>query len=179
MSEDKKEIIEEIKKAAGSRLPEIVGKIPVIGGVAEIVVRIVQEGVSEYRKEKEAPPLYMGWVAFYCKKRCRLSEGQIGLLKEIIDSDQKVNHKYIRDKESYGIVKGFIDAYMGENVDVDNVDDFAIEDNFLYFFFYENVEYPYNEEALKQMLNALNKLLGVPIFERYKTGGHNTSWDIN
>lgn len=179
MSEDRKGMIEKIKKAAGSRLPEIVGKIPVIGGVAEAVVRIIQDGVDEYRKEKDAPPLYMDWAAFYCKKRCRLSEGQIDLLKNIIDSDYEDDDKDIRDMKSYDIVKGFINDYIGGNVNVDNVDDCTIEDNFLYFIFDEYSEFPYNEDALKQMLNALNNLLGIPIFERYETGGHNESRDID
>ena len=178
--EDKKNLGKSMAKAVSDNAEELLKEIPVVGKVVSKVVKTVRQGVSEYQKEKAEeepyPPLYMDCATFYCKEGYRLSEGQQELLTEIAIGNYEGDNA-----EALEIVMEFIVGYTDINP---SDDDFLSEDyggvnvGDVWFNFQEGNEFRYDEEVLKNVMEAFNSLLEVSIFDRFDVAGHNESNDL-
>ena len=153
--------------------------IPGVGGTAAKIFRIAKVGLGNYKKTAvEDTLLYMECVAFCCKEGCALSEGQQEMLEAIVLGNYEDD-----DNENLEIMCNFISKYtevyaMTPKSEYLDGDIGGINKEAIWLNDQEDDEFPYDGEALEQVMSALNSLLGVPIFNRFDVAGQNESWDL-
>lgn len=186
--------------AGAEDVESILEKIPVYGGLMSEIVKTAKKGYKRYIelypdreiseeekreilleelkkaiKEKEASegrPPYMDCVIYLCRKGYLLSEEQKEDISLVLEQEMECS-----DEESQKIIDLFIDEYMGGNLDVDNVDECSIGDDYIEFNFCDVDEHKYDEEDLKLIMKALNGILGEEVFDFYHADGHTESWN--
>lgn len=176
---DVKKLLVSFKDAIWENAEELLEIIPGVGGAASKIFKVIKDSMGNYQKvEVENPPVYMECVAFCCKEGCILSERQQEKLEEIALGNYEDD-----DNDNLEIVCGFVGKYTDiynefpepEYLDGDLG---GINQEAIWFNFQEDNEFPYDDEVLKQVIDALNGLLGVDIFDRFDVAGHNESWDL-
>ncbi|MBD5486697.1 MAG: hypothetical protein HDR18_14460 [Lachnospiraceae bacterium] len=179
-----------VGKATARKLPEIIEPLPVYGKVLGGALAAFRQGIDDYHNQKisaeeygqiksafddtvkkEAaqvkPPTFMDCVIFRCKSGYTLSDAQRGMLADVFEGEE--------DEET-GIISGFIEDYMGGMISED--EDYSIGDDYVSLNFTEYDEYPYDEEVLCQLKQALNRLIGCDAFDYFVASGHEVSHDI-
>ncbi len=188
-SNDIFELLKCVGKATARKLPEIIELLPVYGKSLGTALTAVRQGIDDYRNQKisadeyrqiksafddtvkkEAvqvkPPTYMDCVIFRCKSGYVLSDTQQDILADVFGGKE----------EETGIISVFIENYMGGVICED--EDYSIGDDYVGMNFMEYDEYPYDEEVLCQLKQALNKLVGCDAFDYFVVSGHEDSHAI-
>lgn len=182
-----------IGSEASENLPEIVEPFSKYGKSIGTMIKAVKDGIDNYNKSKTEQlvsdvkdeikemlnqttrPNYMDCVMYSCKKGYILTEEQQDDLACILAHEFESD-----DVESLFVIGSFIGDYMGGHIEVDSEDDCSIGCDYLCLnFFVEEDEYPYNEDAIRQFMNAINTLLGVDAFDYYVVDGQMESREDN
>lgn len=186
-------------------LPDILEPFGTYGKALGTMVKMVKDGIGRFKEEKEKLekqgmqlpslfeevkrkafeelkqfsdkleiPKFMDCVVFTCKYGTALSEEQQELLRKVFLQEQEG-----LDKESLLVVTEFLKEYMGGAVEVDCVDDCQIGDTYINFNFFDEYgeqEHPYEKEDMDLVMETLNNILGVEMFDYYLVSGHDESW---
>ena len=189
-SNDIFELLKCVGKATARKLPEIIEPLPLYGKSLSTALAAIRQGIDDYRNQKisadeysriksafddtvkkEAaqvkPPTYMDCVIFRCKSGYTLSDTQQRILADIFECEAE---------DETGIISVFIENYMGGIICED--EDYSIGDDYVGMNFMEYDEYPYDEEVLCQLKQALNRLVGCDAFDYFVVSGHESSHDI-
>lgn len=133
---------------------------------------VQQEIKAEY--EKIGVPTYMDCVVFLCSKGMVLGQEQKNILESVLKQEYDSE-----DVKALQVIEAFINHYMGEIINVGNVDECEIGNRYINFQFNDDGgyrEYPYDEDDLNLVMSALNGLLGDAYFDYYLVDGHDESW---
>lgn len=174
-----------IGNEASENLPEILEPFSKYGKSIGTMIKAVKDGIDNYNKSKAeqlvadvkdeikemlnqtTTPNYMECVMYSCRKGYVLTQEQQENLSCILSRDFESD-----DTESLSVIGNFIGAYMGGSIEVDSEDDCSIGCDYLCLnFFVDEDEYPYNEDDIRQFMDAVNKLLGVDAFDFYVVDG--------
>lgn len=131
--------------------------------IPDDVEKEVQESVRELMEE-QARPVYMGGAAFFLEKG--MDSETKGILEQILtninDDTEELTYEEEEDGEYQSVVDGFMQDNYGRSLYA-NEDDYCIGDNSLYlnFAFDDDEDYYrlYDEEAVRRLADALNRLL--------------------
>ena len=186
-SNDIFKLLDCVGRATARKLPEIVEPLPVCGKTLSNALSAVRQGIDDYRNQRispeeygriqaafhetareeaaqAVPPAFMDCVIFQCKPGCTLTDAQQGMLADALEGEAE---------EENDTVIGFISRYMGGSVWRD--DDYYIGDDYVSLNFMEYDEYPYDGEALSQLQEALNEVVGCEAFQYFVASGHEES----
>ena len=188
-SNDIFKLLDCVGRATARKLPEIVEPLPVCGKTLSNALSAVRQGIDDYCNQRispeeygriqaafhetareeaaqAVPPAFMDCVIFQCKPGCTLTDAQQGMLADALEGEAE---------EENDTVIGFISRYMGGSVWRD--DDYYIGDDYVSLNFMEYDEYPYDGEALSQLQEALNEVVGCEAFQYFVASGHEESHD--
>ena len=182
-------LLECVGKAAARKLPEIVEPLPVCGKTLSNALAAVRQGIDDYRSQRispeeygriqaafheaareeaaqAVPPAFMDCVIFQCKPGCTLTDAQQGMLADVLEGEAE---------EENDIISGFISRYLGGTAC--EGEDYSIGADYVGLNFMEYDEYPYDGEALSQLQEALNEIVGCEAFQYFVASGHEESHD--
>lgn len=161
------------------KLPELLEQIPGIGKTLSLFSKAITEGIGDYNELKKkseeelkekikesTPPDLMDWVMFTPQSGQSLTQQQQEELADIFSCEFESD-----DEASLGIINEFIGWYMGGHIDVDDIDEFGVAEGYCYLNFNPDDEHTYNDEDMKELMDALNKLIGTEVFEEYVIQG--------
>ena len=182
-------LLECVGKAAARKLPEIVEPLPVCGKTLSNALAAVRQGIDDYRSQRispeeygriqaafheaareeaaqAVPPAFMDCVIFQCKPGYTLTDAQQGMLADVLEGEAE---------EENDIISGFISRYLGGTAC--EGEDYSIGADYVGLNFMEYDEYPYDGEALSQLQEALNEIVGCEAFQYFVASGHEESHD--
>ena len=180
-------LLECVGKAAARKLPEIVEPLPVCGKTLSNALAAVRQGIDDYRSQRispeeygriqaafheaareeaaqAVPPAFMDCVIFQCKPGCTLTDAQQGMLADVLEGEAE---------EENDIISGFISRYLGGTAC--EGEDYSIGADYVGLNFMEYDEYPYDGEALSQLQEAFNEVVGCEAFQYFVASGHEES----
>ncbi len=178
-----------VGRATARKLPEIVEPLPVCGKTLSNALAAVRQGIDDYRNQRispeeygriqaafheaareeaaqAVPPAFMDCVRFQCKPGYNLTDAQQGMLADVLEGEAE---------EENDIISGFISRYLGGTAC--EGEDYSIGAGYVGLNFMEYDEYPYDGEALSQLQEALNEVVGCEAFQYFVTSGHEESHD--
>lgn len=187
------ELLKTVGKAIDEQLPEIIKPLPVCGESLSVALKAVRKGIEDFKSKKiseeeyrriksefndavkeEAAqaktPVYMDCVIFRCKSGCTLSDDQRNMITGVFEGESE---------DASGVIRRFVSRYMGGTVEMYGSDDddcFIGEDYVSLNFFVDEEEYPYDEEVLHQLRQAINNLVGRDVLDYFVAYGHDESY---
>lgn len=182
-----------VGKAIGEQLPEIIEPLPVYGKSLSEALKAVRKGIEDFKSKKisaeeysqiksefndavkeEAAqaktPVYMDSVIFRCKSGCTLSE----------DQQDRISSVFVDGSEDAPeVISRFVSRYMGGTVEVygSDDDDYFIDEDYVSLNFSEYEEFLYDAEALHQLRQAINDLVGCDVLDYFVAYGHDEGRD--
>lgn len=186
-------VIQAMGNATVEELPNILEPFTKYGKSIQSVIKIVREGLRNAKNLEEkmqvcktakeqllelnaqyGPPNYMNSVLYICKDGVFLTTPRQEKLKQILQQELQSD-----DERSCLLIAEFIRQYMGGEIDVESIDECSIGNDYLSFYFFDDGvnEYPYDEEALKLIMEAINSLMEEEIFDNYVSDGHMESYE--
>lgn len=182
-------LLECVGKAAARKLPEIVEPLPVCGKTLSNALAAVRQGIDDYRNQRispeeygriqaafheaaqeeaaqAVPPAFMDCVIFQCKPGYTLTDAQQGMLADVLEGEAE---------EENDIISGFISRYLGGTAC--EGEDYSIGADYVGLNFMEYDEYLYDGEALSQLQEAFNEVVGCEAFQYFVASGHEESHD--
>ncbi len=161
-------------KKISSKVAEYLEKRKQQGGTGEEIPDEVQKEVQETVRElmeEQARPVYMGGVAFLFEKE--MDNEKKEALGQILTNSNEDAEGLTYEKEEDEEYQGKVDQFMGDNYGrslYENENDYCIGDGSMYLNFAFDEEEDsyrlYDEDAVRGLADALNRLLG----DRYITG---------
>ncbi len=161
-------------KKISSKVAEYLEKRKQQGGTGEEIPDEVQKEVQETVRElmeEQARPVYMGGVAFLFEKV--MDNEKKEALGQILTNSNEDAEGLTYEKEEDEEYQGKVDQFMGDNYGrslYENENDYCIGDGSMYLNFAFDEEEDsyrlYDEDAVRGLADALNRLLG----DRYITG---------
>lgn len=163
---NKKDIyVENTKKALANSMSGIIGHFPG-GGVPAKIIDTYRTVRKESKREiaQQEKPEYICSMGLYCRKGFVFSKKQQNQVAAILERDFESG-----DEEALKIIDLFIDEYMGGEI-VLGSDDCYMGEDYLDFNFADGADYPYIEEDIILVMEAINRLLGENLFDRFDCG---------